>query len=290
MSHTHIPVLAEEVVEMLDLKAGSVIVDATVGLGGHAKMSLPHLGAKGVLIGIDQDEQALKLAGENLREYKDQVKLVYGNFRDLAALVEVAGYRSVDGVVMDIGISSMQVDEPTRGFSFNNLAQLDMRMDLGGYRTAAEVVNTYSYEDLVRIFQEYGEESKAVVYAKRIIEVRRKKPIETTIDLVEIIGGHAGKIHPATKVFQALRIEVNDELGALTEALPQAVDLLRPGGRLTVITFHSLEDRVVKNFLKLQVTQNRGVLINKKVIAPKWTERKINRRSRSAKLRVFEKI
>jgi 16S rRNA (cytosine1402-N4)-methyltransferase len=293
MPNLHIPVLAREVVELLDPREGEIFVDATVGMGGHAKLLLEHLGESDKLIGIDTDGQALQLANKNLESYRNQLKLVHGNFRNLADLVSECGYQSVDGILLDIGVSSFQIDTPERGFSFNNLAQLDMRMDLGGYRTAGDIVNNYSYLDLVRIFKEYGEESKAEIFAKRITEARRKNPIETTMDLVEIIApqGQAGrgKIHPATKVFQALRIEVNDELGALQEVLPQAVDLLKPGGRLAVITFHSLEDRLVKNFLRYQVDKDRGELINKKVVVPTWAERQSNRRSRSAKLRVFEK-
>lgn len=289
MSHTHIPVLASETVELLDPKPGEIFVDATVGLGGHAKLILERLGDHGQLIGIDQDEEALQLASSNLSAFKNHFRLVRGNFRNLRDLVQEGGYTAVDGILLDIGISSFQIDTPERGFSFNNLAQLDMRMDLGGYRTAQEVVNQYTYNELVRIFKDYGEEPKAAIYAKRIIESRRKQPIETTLDLVAIIGGKPGKIHPATRVFQALRIEVNDELAALQEALPQAVELLRSGGRLAVITFHSLEDRIVKNFFKHQVEQGVGSLVNKKVIAPTWAEQKSNRRARSAKLRVFQK-
>ena len=306
MSQIHIPVLASEVVEKLDPQAGEVFVDATVGLGGHAKLLLEKLGERGRLIGIDQDEEALKHANDNLAEYRDQAVLVHGNFRSLGDLVQGIQHiwargesHLVDGILLDIGISSLQIDTPERGFSFNNLARLDMRMDLGGYLTAEEVVNSYSFEELVRIFKEYGEERRAALIAKRIVEVRRKKRIETTFDLVEIIvpsqtgsvrpGGWSGKIHPATRVFQALRIEVNDELGALKEGLKQATELLKPGARLAVITFHSLEDRLVKNFLKEQVEKGIGELVNKKVITPKWEEKKANRRARSAKLRVFEK-
>jgi 16S rRNA (cytosine1402-N4)-methyltransferase len=296
MSQIHIPVLASEVVEILDPQAGEVFVDATVGLGGHARLLLEKLGEKGKLIGIDQDEEALKHANDNLAKYRDQVVLVHGNFRSLGDLVQGiqhiwarSEHHRVDGILLDVGISSLQIDTPERGFSFNNSARLDMRMDLGGYLTAEEVVNSYSFEELVRIFREYGEERRAALIAKRIVEVRRKKRIETTFDLVEIIGGRPGKIHPATRVFQALRIEVNDELGALKDGLRQAIELLKPGARLAVITFHSLEDRLVKNFLKEQVEKGVGELVNKKVITPKWEEKKVNRRARSAKLRVFEK-
>lgn len=289
MPYIHTPVLMEEVLEALEPKAGGVFVDATLGLGGHAKRLLEAVGPTGHLIGVDQDSTALSLARENLREYEKQIHLAQGNFRDLARLVRELGFEKVDGVLMDLGISSMQVDDPQRGFSFASEARLDMRMDLGGYRTAWEVVNEYGYNDLVRIFKEYGEEPKAALYAKKIVEARREKRIDAAKELADIISPRAyGKIHPATRVFQAIRIEVNKELEVLRQALPQAVDLLRANGRLAVISFHSLEDRIVKESFKAMAAQDRGLVVNKKVITPKWSEQRVNRRSRSAKLRIFQ--
>ena len=289
---SHIPVLVQEVVTLLDPKPNNILVDATVGLGGHAIKLLERLGAQGRLIGIDQDEQALQSAREYLKQYQDRLVLVRGNFRNLIQLVPSdIGSQGVDGILIDLGVSSLQLDEPTRGFSFLHNAPLDMRMDAGGSDlTAADIVNQANFTELVRILQEFGEEPKAESIAKRILEFRKRRPITTTFDLVEVVGGRPGKIHPATRVFQALRIATNQELQALSEVLPQAIELLRSGGKLAVISFHSLEDRIVKNFFKNQATGGRIKLLSKKAIAPSWEERKRNSRSRSAKLRIVEKI
>jgi len=289
---SHIPVLVQEVVTLLDPKPNNILVDATVGLGGHAIKLLERLGAQGRLIGIDQDEQALQSAREYLKQYQDRLVLVRGNFRNLIQLVPSdIGSQGVDGILIDLGVSSLQLDEPTRGFSFLHNAPLDMRMDAGGSDlTAADIVNQANFTELVRILQEFGEEPKAENIVKRILEFRKRRPITTTFDLVEVVGGRPGKIHPATRVFQALRIATNQELQALSEVLPQAIELLRSGGKLAVISFHSLEDRIVKNFFKNQATGGRIKLLSKKAIAPSWEERKRNPRSRSAKLRIVEKI
>jgi len=263
-SFTHQPVLTDAVMEYLAPRPGATVVDATLGLGGHARAILERLGETGRLIGIDQDEQALQAAKHNLSPYQNRLVVVHGNFRDLVQLVQRAiGSVRVDGILFDLGVSSLQLDDATRGFSFNKPAKLDMRMSEGAL-TAERVVNTYSADELARIFRDYGEEPKAEAIARRIVEARRRQPITTTNQLVSVIGGYLGaKIHPATRVFQALRIGVNDELGALRAALPQAVELLKPGGRLVVISFHSLEDRIVKNFMK----ENKDLtIINKKPI------------------------
>jgi len=290
MNFTHQPVLTDAVMEYLAPRPGQTLVDATLGLGGHAKAILERLGGIGKLVGIDQDEQALQIASKNLSSYQNQLVLVYGNFRDLGQLIESHGYGSVDGILFDLGVSSLQLDAGTRGFSFNKSAILDMRMGVGEL-TAEEVVNTYSEAKLVRILREYGEEPRAKQIAERIVEARKYHPIRTTDELADIIGGYrGGKINPATRTFQAIRIEVNDELTALEQALPQAVDLLKPGGRLAVISFHSLEDRIVKHFFKTLATGGSIRLLTKKAIMPSWEERKSNPRARSAKLRVIEKI
>ena len=291
MNFTHQPVLTDAVIEHLALRPGQTIVDATLGLGGHAKSILERLGGTGKLVGIDQDEQALQAAEHNLSSYQDQLVLVRGNFRDFVQLVQRAiGSVRVDGILFDLGVSSLQLDAGTRGFSFNKSARLDMRMG-GGEVTAAEVVNAYPVDELVRIFRDYGEEPRAMSIAKRIAVARQQQPIETTEQLVGIIGGYlGGRRHPATRIFQALRIEVNDELGALERALPQAVESLKPSGRLVVISFHSLEDRIVKHFFKTLATGGSIRLLTKKAIMPSWEERKSNPRARSAKLRVIEKI
>ncbi|RLC37047.1 16S rRNA (cytosine(1402)-N(4))-methyltransferase [candidate division Kazan bacterium] len=308
----HIPVLTDEVIRLLDPKTGDTFVDATLGLGGHAAAILEHIGPHGKLIGIDQDEQALQIARTNLRPYQNQLALVFGNFRNIGQLVKGTGTRLVDGILFDLGLSSYQLDARARGFSFNKQANLDMRMDTKGSLTAEIVVNSYPREKLAEIFREYGEEPKAHIFARKIVEARKKRRIVTTQDLVEVIGGpqaakqpwragRRGRIHPATRVFQALRIEVNDELNAIREALPQAVELLRPasgrnghpalrGGRLAVISFHSLEDRIVKRFFQDLKTGGSVNILTKKAVTPSWSEASRNRRARSAKLRVIEKI
>jgi len=297
----HIPVLTDEVVRLLDPQKGDTFVDATLGLGGHAVAILKRIGRKGKLIGIDQDEQALQIARISLQSYQNQLALVFGNFRNVGQLVKGTGTRFVDGILFDLGLSSYQLDSDSRGFSFNKQAKLDMRMNAQGDLTAEMVVNSYPRNRLAEIFKEYGEESKAYIFAKKIVEARKKRRITTTQDLVDVIGGKRGRIHPATKVFQALRIEVNDELNAIKEALPQAVSLLRPasgpedhpvrrGGRLAVISFHSLEDRIIKRFFQNLKTGGSVNILTKKVVTPSWSEVTRNKRARSAKLRVIEKI
>lgn len=289
----HTPVLVEETLKFLDPHQGEIFVDATVGLGGHAQAIIERLGPNGKLIGIDQDEQALRIARQNLSRFEKRIVLVRGNFRSLAKLVQTSGgSKTVDGILFDLGVSSLQLENESRGFSFLHNAPLDMRMDTtNGGTTAADVVNRVSFNELVRILKEYGEEPKAEIIAKRMIEARRRRPITTTGQLVELVGGYrGGRIHPATRVFQALRIAINEELQSLQEALPQAIDLLKPGGRLAVISFHSLEDRIVKNFLKNQATGGRIKLLSKKAVAPSWQERKHNPRARSAKLRVAVRV
>ncbi len=286
----HIPVLAKEIIELLAPDPGEVFVDATIGLGGHAEQILLKLGKTGRLIGIDQDEQALESASHNLGSYAQQLVLVCGNFRDIDTLVQSAGYERVSGILFDLGVSSLQLEDPTRGFSFNKSDKLDMRMSADTTLTAEEVVNSYSRDELARIFYEYGQEPRARAIAKRITEARKRDRITTIAQLIELIGGGHGRVHPATKVFQALRIEVNQELEALEEALPRAFELLESGGRMAVISFHSLEDRIVKNFFKNLKTGGSGLLLTKKAVTPSWEERRGNPRARSAKLRAIEKI
>lgn len=286
----HAPVLVPGVLALLDPKPDNIVVDATLGLGGHAEAILSRLGEHGKLIGIDQDESALSLASNRLKSFGSKFVTLRGNFRNIGDLVGSAGYKSVDRILLDLGVSSLQLDDGTRGFSFKFDAPLDMRMDPSSAITAGDVVASYSEEELVRIFEDYGEEPRAKLIAKRIVETRTKQPILTTGDLVRIVGGRIGRIHPATRVFQALRMEANDELGAIRDGLPQALDLLGSGGRLAVISFHSVEDRLVKQLFKQWEEDGRIKLINKKVLQATWEEKKENPRSRSAKLRVIEKI
>ncbi|MDD5606150.1 MAG: 16S rRNA (cytosine(1402)-N(4))-methyltransferase RsmH [Patescibacteria group bacterium] len=293
MKYSHTPVLLTEALDLLDLHAGDVVVDATLGLGGHGQEILKRIQPAGKLIGIDQDEEALKYARKILPD-DNSVVLVGGNFRNLDELVKGAGYERVGRVLFDLGVSSLQLDDESRGFSFNKEAELDMRMDRRGSLTAKQVVNTYGYPELVRIFEEYGEERKAKEIAKRIVEARKLKPIVTTTDLVTVafpeFRGQARGIHPATKIFQAIRIEVNDELAALQTGLEKGFKVLETGGRMAVISFHSLEDRIVKRFFKNLKTGGSGMLLTKKAVKPSWPERQRNKRSRSAKLRVIERI
>ncbi len=289
-NYRHIPVLAEEVVTLLGPRSGDVFVDATLGLGGHAKLLLERLGQKGKLIGIDQDEQALRSASHNLGEYQKQLVLVCGNFAAIDRLVKDTGHPRVSGILFDLGVSSLQLDDSTRGFSFDKSTKLDMRMDLEGDLTAEEVVNSYPKDELARIFWEYGGEPRSRAIAKNITEARKKERITTVSQLVGIIGGRQGRIHPATRVFQALRIEVNGELDALKEALPKAFSILKPKGKMAVISFHSLEDKIVKDFFKSLKTGGSGRLLTKKAVTPSWEERQVNRRARSAKLRAIERI
>lgn len=296
----HVPVLFQEVLDGLNLKKGSVVVDGTVGAGGHAAGILERTAPSGRLLGIDRDPKILPVAIEKLKEYGARVTLVHGNFRDLAVLAHLRGFDRVDGILIDLGISSYQLSDPARGFSFQFEAPLDMRMDPGKGESARDIVNRWNERDLADLFFHLGEERFSRRIARRIVLVRTKHPIATTGQLVEAIApvfppkfryprrayGPAGRRHFATNVFRALRMAVNHELPDLEAALPQAIEILKPRGRLAVITFHSLEDRLVKRFLK----ETPGIRpTTKKPIIPKETEIAQNPRARSAKLRVGEK-
>ncbi len=310
MQFGHEPVLLQETLEALALKPGEVYVDCTVGAAGH---SLGMLATEPTikLIGIDQDDAALERASYRLANYAGQVTLVKGNFRRLRSLLLNEDITEVAGILIDLGVSSPQLDEGDRGFSYHQDARLDMRMDRSSELDAWTIVNTYSEEELARIIFEYGEERWAARIARFIVEEREKAPLDTTGDLVAVIkkaipaGARAKGPHPARRTFQALRIAVNDELGALQDVLHQAVELLKPGGRLAVITFHSLEDRIVKDYFQEllgKCTCPPGLpvcvcgseplveLVNRKPIVPSPWEVEKNPRSRSAKLRAVEKL
>ncbi len=280
----HIPVLAKEILEGLQLKPGMTVIDGTVGLGGHASLMLEQIAPDGKLIGFDRDTRNLELATERLREFGERVTLVHASFADIRNHVTRA-----QAVLLDLGFSSVHVDDPARGFSFMNDGPLDMRYDIQQSLTAEEVVNSWSREELATLFRQLGEEPKAAIIAKAIFEARRRDRITSTKQLAEVIEevvARRGKIHPATKVFQALRMIVNDELGELAKGLEAAREVLTPGGRLAVISFHSLEDRQVKLWLKEQ----KGLLsITKKPIVPGRDEVEDNPRARSAKLRLAER-
>lgn len=280
----HIPVLAQEILDLLQLKPGMTVVDGTVGLGGHAKLMLEQIGPTGKLIGFDRDARNLALAADNLRAFGKQVTLVNESFAQMQQHVQQA-----DAVLLDLGFSSVHVDDATRGFSFMADGPLDMRYDQRQTLTAEAIVNGWSREELATLFRRYGEEPKAIFIAKAIFEVRRKHRLTRTSELAELVESvvpRRGKTHPATKVFQALRIAVNDELGEVTKGLIAAGEVLKPGGRLAVISFHSLEDRTVKTWLKEQKT---FLSLTKKPVVATRAEILTNPRSRSAKLRVAER-
>jgi 16S rRNA (cytosine1402-N4)-methyltransferase len=302
----HIPVLLNEVLAALEPQSGRCYVDATLGAGGHAEAILSKSHPNGRLFGIDQDPASLKLAQERLRQFNDRFQTVSGNFSQIATLLPSECQPITGGVLADIGVSSMQLDEAERGFSFAKQAPLDMRMSPHNETTAATVVNTYDEAKLVRIFSEYGEEHLSKTIAREIVQARKCKPLETTTELADLISGlyrtrgKHEKIHPATRVFQALRIEVNDELGHLQRFLESLPPILVSGARVVIISFHSLEDRIVKQFFqteskhcicppRLPVCQCQHQasfkLLNSKPIQATSEEIKANPRSRSAKLR-----
>ncbi len=301
----HEPVLLEEVIENLNLKPGDGIIDGTIGGGGHSLEILRRIMPNGRLIGFDQDPAAIKAAEENLKEFSGNFELINDNYRNLKDYgKQLAILPKNSGILLDLGVSSYQITgSRDRGFSFKGSEEpLDMRMGPHLKETAADILNTYSQEDLKKILREYGEEERAGLIAKRIAENR---PFKTVQDLVEIIPGNRKRIHPATKTFQALRIAVNDELGALEEFLPQAIEQLDKGGRLAIITFHSLEDRIVKQYFKeaakdcvcppqfpeCRCDKKQLIkIITKKPIIPSEEEIERNPRARSSKLRVAEKI
>lgn len=308
MEFKHIPVMLEPCMELLglDRHPDGVFVDGTLGGGGHTQEILSR--TRGKVLGIDRDWEALRAAGERLAPFGDRFVPLHGNYANIASLLHEAGYDSMDGMLMDLGVSSYQLDNPERGFSFHTDAPLDMRMDQTAPLTAEIVLNTYSEKELARIILLYGEEKWAVRIAKFIVAAR---PLHTTMDLVRVIdaavpAAERRKVsHPARRTFQAIRIEVNSELSLLEPALRDAVSCLKPGGRLVVITFHSLEDRIVKQtFHNLQYPctcppkapvcicgkKPQGFVVTRKPVLPTEEECEINPRSHSAKVRAFEKI
>jgi len=303
----HKSVLLLESIENLEIKEDGVYVDATLGFGGHSLEILKRIN-KGFLFAFDQDSEAIEYSKERLKDYEN-FKIIKSNFSNMKKCLMVEGVEKVDGILFDIGVSSMQLDEDYRGFSYHNNARLDMRMDTDSDFSAYELVNEYSYADLVRVLRDYGEEKYANSIARNIVKYRENKKIETTLELVEIIKKsmpmrELREGHPARKTFQAIRIEVNHELDVLTSALHQAIDLLNVGGRLCVITFHSLEDRIVKNifreysevdskFARLPYVPEEympKVKVISKGITPSDSELLENNRARSSRLRVIEKI
>jgi len=304
----HQPVLLQAVVEALVIRPGTVIVDGTLGGGGHSEAILRSNDSVRV-VGLDQDDDALEAAARRLIEFQDRIMIKKTNYQDAKTVLGQMGLDTVDGVLLDLGVSSHQLDTGERGFSFNRDGALDMRMNRSCGMTAAHVVNTYTEFELEKIFREYGEEHQARKIAREIVRRREDKPFSSTLDLAgfieKICGGRHGKIHPATKVFQALRIEVNNELGALQNGLEGFSGLLAKGGRFAVITFHSLEDRIVKHYFRdcsqemidhptwasaRKNPRHLFRLVTRKPVEATDDEIRANPRARSAKLRIVEKI
>ena len=312
MEFNHYSVLLNETIENLNIKPDGIYVDGTLGGGGHAYQVASRLSEKGRLIGIDQDADAIAAAGERLKEFGDKITIIRSNYANMKEELHRIGVEKVDGIVLDLGVSSFQLDTPERGFTYRDEnAPLDMRMDDRQSLTAKDIVNGYSEMDLYRIIRDYGEDKFAKNIAKHIVQERAKKPIETTGELTEIImasipmkvqvtGGH-----PAKRTFQAIRIELNKELEVLQNNLDDMIDLLNPGGRICIITFHSLEDRIVKTNFKRNENpctcpsdfpvcvcgkKSKGKVVTRKPILPSEEELEVNSRSKSAKLRVFERV
>jgi len=300
----HIPVLTKEILNYLNLKKGGVYIDCTVGGGGHSKAILEKIYPHGLLIGIDQDIEAINAAKEELKTYLDKVTLIKGNFKNLEKILPDIKIKTVSGIIFDLGVSFHQLKEKERGFSFKEDSHLDMRMDLNQEFNACILINSYSENDLVEIFEKYGEERFSKRIARLITIERKKERINTTKQLADLVirslprtkKRHTWRIHPATRVFQAIRIEVNQELKALEKGLSQAIRVLEDKGRICVISYHSLEDRIVKHQFKEIEREgkdkgNYGLkIITKKPISPSSEEVEGNPKARSAKLRVAEKI
>lgn len=311
MSFSHKSVLLEETIEGLDIKPDGIYVDGTLGGGGHSYEIAKKLSEKGHLYGIDQDEAAIEAAGERLKEYKDRVTIIRDNYENAVSDLKQSGVTGVDGIILDLGVSSYQLDTVERGFSYKYDTALDMRMDLRQPLSAKEIVNDYSQADLARIIRDYGEDKFANNIAKHIVAARQKKTIETTYELNDIIKAaipakmRAEGGHPSKRTFQAIRIECNRELDVLKNSLEEMIRFLNPGGRICIITFHSLEDRIVKSMFKKQENPctcppgfpvctcgktSLGKVITRKPILPSDEELEVNSRSKSAKLRIFERV
>ena len=310
MEFKHRSVLLEETVNGLNIRPDGIYVDGTLGGGGHAYEICRRLGDKGSIIGIDQDEAAIEAAGIRLKDFGEKVTIVRSNYCEMKSVLHGLGIDKVDGIVLDLGVSSYQLDTAERGFSYREDAPLDMRMDRRQTMTARDIVNDYSEKDLYRVIRDYGEDKFARNIAKHIVIEREKRSIETTGQLTEIIRGaipmkfQKKSGHPAKRTFQAIRIELNRELDVLKNSLDEMIDLLNPGGRLCIITFHSMEDRIVKSAFKKNEDPctcpkdfpvcvcgkvSKGSILTRKPILPGPEEMEENSRSKSAKLRIFER-
>mgnify|MGYP002580044568 CR=1 FL=1 len=309
MEFVHKSIMLEEVIESLAIKPNGIYVDGTLGGAGHSSEIVKRLGEDGRLIGIDQDGEAIEAATKRLKPYKDKVTIVRSNYAQMKEVLRDLGIPKVDGILLDLGVSSYQLDNAERGFTYREDVPLDMRMDQRQTKTAKDIVNDYSEMELYHIIRDYGEDPFAKNIAKHIVKNRTDKPIETTFELNEIIKAAVpAKMrqngHPSKQTFQAIRIECNQELEVLKKALDELIDLLNPGGRFCIITFHSLEDRIVKNAFRRNENPctcppefpvcvcgkvSKGKVITRKPILPGAEELEANSRSKSAKLRVFEK-
>ena len=310
MEFSHKSVLLNETIDALQIKPDCIYVDGTLGGGGHSYEICKRLSDKGRLIGIDQDAAAIEAATERLGEFKDRVTIIRSNYCEMKRQLNSIGVTAVDGIILDLGVSSYQLDTAERGFTYREDVPLDMRMDQRQARTAKDIVNDYSEMELYRIIRDYGEDKFAKNIAKHIVQARQEKPLETTGELIQAIKAaipmkvRAVGGHPAKKTFQAIRIELNNELGVLKDSLDDMVDLLNDKGRLCIITFHSLEDRIVKNHFRTSENPcicpkefpvcvcgriSKGKVITRKPILPGEEELEENSRSKSAKLRVFER-
>lgn len=294
----HVPVFHDEVIYWLNPEQAQVLVDGTVGYGGHAESLLRKMAGQSTLVGIDRDDEALTACRSRLAPFGQRVRLLKGDFVEVKPLLQSVDVHSVDGVLFDLGVSSPQLDDPRRGFSFQTDGPLDMRMDQTGPRTAAQLVNGLPEVELADMIFEYGEERFSRRIARAIVQARALKALATTQELVAVIKGAVpaayrhGRIHCATRTFQALRIAVNRELDVIAPAIRDAVDILRPGGRLAVISFHSLEDRIVKHTLRALADEPQAQVrvLTKKPQVPSEAECRENPRARSAKLRVAERL
>jgi 16S rRNA (cytosine1402-N4)-methyltransferase len=306
----HKSVLLDETIEMLNIKPNGIYVDGTLGGGGHSLEICKRLGSNGRLIGIDQDEAAIIAGNERLKDYKDKITIVRSNYSDMKQVLHNLNVEKVDGILLDLGVSSYQLDTPERGFSYRENAPLDMRMDTRNDKTAKDIVNGYSEFDLYRIIRDYGEDKFAKNIAKHIVRVREEKPIETTDELTEAIKAaipmkiRMNTGHPAKKTFQAIRIELNRELEVLSKSLDDMIEMLNEDGRICIITFHSLEDRIVKSSFRKNEdpctcppnfpvcvcgNKSKGKVITRKPLVPTEEEIVDNKRAKSSKLRVFER-
>ncbi len=311
MEFQHKSVLLDECIENLNIKPDGIYVDGTLGGAGHSAEIVKRLTAGGWLIGIDQDQAAIEAASEKLSAYEGRFHIVRNNYVHMAQVLKGLGIEKADGILLDLGVSSYQLDTPERGFSYMEDAPLDMRMDQRQENTAKDIVNGYTEQELYRVIRDYGEDKFAKNIAKHIVKARQDKPVETTGELAKIVKGaiparvRAQSGHPAKRTFQAIRIELNQELSVLSEALGQMAGLLKPGGRLCIITFHSLEDRIVKTKFRewehpctcppdfpvcVCGRKSQGRVVSRKPILPGEKELEENSRSKSAKLRVFEKV